>query len=346
MKKSLLLLSAMGLAGAACAQSSVTLFGIVDATIAHGSGSIAKRTQLSRGGYNTNRLGFRGVEDLGGGLSAHFWIEAGINVDDGTGQATNTNNQASGGAGQGALTFNRRATVGIAGPWGDFRAGRDLTPQYWGYLGGDPFGNVGVGASVNFTSAITGVTTVRASNSLGYFSPDFAGFKVNAMHYRGENASSVANSDDGTGTGIRLAYARGPFSAGIGYGRTDYLAGDVVQRNINAQWNFGVAKVVGDLNRDRAGTLTAKGGSLGVSVPVGVGEVKAAYSSHRTDAVGKPEAKKLAIGYVHNLSKRTALYGTYARVRNSGGSAVALNGATTAANASSSGFDLGLRHSF
>lgn len=117
MKKSLLLLSAMGLAGAACAQSSVTLFGIVDATIAHGSGSIAKRTQLSNGGYNSNRLGFRGVEDLGGGLSAHFWLEAALAVDDGQGGATNSNNQASGTgaatAGRQGLTFSRRSTVGI-----------------------------------------------------------------------------------------------------------------------------------------------------------------------------------------------------------------------------------------
>ena len=54
----------------------------------------------------------------------------------------------------------------------------------------------------------------------------------------------------------------------------------------------------------------------------------------------------MAIGYVHNLSKRTAVYGTYARVKNSGGSTVSLNGATTAANQSSSGIDIGLRHSF
>lgn len=346
MKKQLVLLSALGLAGAACAQSSVTLFGIVDAAIAHGSGSIADRTQVTRNGQSANRLGFRGVEDLGGGLSAHFWLEAGVNVDDGSGQATSTNNQASGSAGQGALTFNRRATVGIAGPWGEFRAGRDLVPQYFAFVLGDPFGNLGVGSAVNYTANINGATSTRASNSLAYFSPNFAGFRANLMHYRGENASNSVTSDDGTGTGIRVAYARGPFSAGLGYGRTEYAAGDVVQRNIDAQWNFGVAKVIGDVNRDKAGAITAKGASVGVIVPVGVGEVKAGYSFHKTDAAGDPEAKKLAIGYVHHLSKRTAVYATYARVRNSGGSTVSLNGATTAANESSSGFDLGLRHSF
>jgi len=344
-------LSAIGFAGAACAQSSVTLFGIVDATLAFGKGSIADRTQLSRGGYNTPRLGFRGTEDLGGGMSAGFWLEAGVNTDDGTGGATNTNNQANGGAiagiggGQG-LTFARRATVHLAGPWGEFRLGRDYTPQYWGLIGGDPFGNVGVGAAVNYTSNITGVTTVRASNALHYLSPSFAGFKAQLMHYRGENASNAVNDDDGTGNGIRLAYASGPFSAGVGYGRTEYAAGDVVQRNIDAQWNFKVAKLVGDINRDKVGSLTAKGFAVGVVVPVGAGELKAGYSFHETDAAGDPEAKKLAIGYVHNLSKRTAVYATYARLKNSGGANFSLNGASTAPNDSSSGFDLGLRHSF
>lgn len=346
MKKQLVLLSALGLAGMASAQSSVTIFGVVDATLAHGSGSVANRTQMLRGGLTTPRLGFRGVEDLGGGMSAHFWLESGMNTDDGTGGTTNTNNQSTGTSGGGGMTFARRATVGLAGAWGEVRAGRDYTPQYWGFIGGDPFGNVGVGASINYTASITGVTTVRASNSIGYFSPKMGGFSVNLMHYRGENASNTATADDGTGTGIRLAYANGPFSAGVGYGRTEYAAGDVVQRNIDAQWNFGVAKVLADINRDKAGSITAKGASLGVVVPVGVGELKAAYSIHKTDAAGNPEAKKVAVGYVHNLSKRTAVYATYAHVSNDGGSAQALNGSTTAPNSSSKGFDLGVRHSF
>lgn len=352
MKKQLLLLSALGMAGMASAQSSVTIFGIVDATIAHGSGSIADRTQLSRGGYNTPRIGFRGVEDLGGGLSAHFWLEAGANTDDGTGGATNTNNQASGGAlagmnGSQGLTFARRSTVGLAGSWGEVRAGRDYTPQYRNLVDGDPFGNVGAGASINYTAAITGVTTVRASNMLEYFTPKMGGFSVHLAHYRGENASNVATEDDGTGSGIRIAYANGPLSAGLGYGRTKYAAGDVVQSNVNAGWNFKVAKIVGTYSDDENGATEAKGGSIGISAPVGAGEVKAAWSVYKITAAGTDrEGKKLAVGYVHNLSKRTAVYTTFAQVKNSGGASFALNGASTAANTTSRGFDLGIRHSF
>jgi predicted porin len=350
MKKTLVLLYAMGLAGAACAQSSVTIFGIVDATLSRGTGSISNRTSMTRGGYYSNRIGFRGVEDLGGGMSAGFWLEAGLNPDDGTGVVSNTNNQASGtpasiGGAQG-LTFSRRATVSLAGAWGELRLGRDYTPQYFNLLNGDPFYNTGVGASINSTAAITGVTEVRASNSVVYFTPKFGGFVVHVDHYLGENPSGTATSNDGTGTGIRVSYDNGPLSGGLAFSRTAYAAGDVKQNNVNLNYDFGVVKVLATYNSDRNGTISAKGYDVGAVVPVGVGNLKAAFSRQRTDAVGNPTAKKFALGYDYSLSKRTILYATLARVTNSGGSAQALNGAVTAPNGSSNGFDTGIRHSF
>ncbi|AEF88682.1 putative porin precursor transmembrane protein [Delftia sp. Cs1-4] len=346
-KPSLLVLSLTALSGAAFAQSSVTLFGVVDANIGYGSGSVASRTSLSGSGLNSNRLGFRGTEDLGGGLAASFWLEAGFNVDTGTGLSTNTNNQASGVTPAGGLTFNRRSTVSLSGPWGEVRMGRDYTPQYWnlGYM--DVFGNVGAGSALPATIPITGPTAVRASNSIGYLSPKvLGGFAVQVAHYRGENASGAANSGDGTGGGVRLTYDNGPLTAGLGWGRTKYAAGDTYQRNVLLGWDFGVAKLYGGYSRDAAGSVNATGHSLAVSVPVGVGEFKAGYSRYKTDAAGSPDAKKLAIGYVHNLSKRSALYATLAHVTNSGGSAHALNGSITAPNGSSRGVDLGFRHAF
>lgn len=121
----------------ALAQSSVTLFGVVDATFSYGraggAGAASKR-QLGNSGLLPSRVGVRGTEDLGGGVNASFWLEAGFSPDNGTGLATNLNNQASGGAlpglngGQG-LTFNRRSTVSLAAHWGELRLGRDYTPQ-------------------------------------------------------------------------------------------------------------------------------------------------------------------------------------------------------------------------
>jgi predicted porin len=357
MKKSLIALAVLAsFAGVASAQSSVTLFGIVDATLAHGSGSASNKTQLTNSGYNSSRLGFRGTEDLGGGMSASFWLEAGLNNDDGQGAATNSNNQATGAgaavAGRQGLTFNRRSTVSLAGGWGELRLGRDYTPQFWNLTVFDPFGTNGVGTTQTLNSIITGVTAVRASNSIGYFLPgNLGGFYGQVQYYLGENNSNVANKDDGTGYGLRLGFANGPFNVALGLSRTKYAAGDVQQNNIAGQWDFGVAKLMGEYSFDKNEAVTSgkgKGYLIGGLIPVGAGEIRLAYSRYKVElAAATPTAKKYAIGYDYNLSKRTVLYATYAHVSNSGGSGQALNGATlTSPNDSSSGYDFGIRHAF
>lgn len=344
MKKHLVPFLATGLACVAHAQSSVTLFGVVDATFTRGTGSVSDRTQLSRGGLTSNRFGLRGVEDLGGGLSAGFWLEGGFNVDDGTIGTTSTNNQTTGSA---TGMFGRRSTVSLSGQWGEVRLGRDLLPQYRNLVDGDVFGNVGVGTSINYQATIATPVQVRASNMVQYLSPKWGNVSLNVGHYRGENPSGTPTADDGTGTGLRLSYAAEKFSVAIGASSTAYATGDITQRNINGQWNAGFAKLVATYGRDRAGATRARGGSVGMVVPVGPGNAKIGYSQYQiTTGAVEREAKKLAIGYVHNLSKRTAVYGTLARIRNSGGANFALNGAATGANRSSSGVDIGLSHSF
>jgi predicted porin len=291
-------------------------------------------------------------------MSASFWLEAGLNNDDGRGAATNTNNQASGGAAAGingsqGLTFNRRSTVSLAGNWGELRLGRDYTPQFWNLTVFDPFGTNGVGTSQILNSIITGVTAVRASNSIGYFLPrNLGGFYGQAQYYTGENPAGGVGfgRDDGKGIGARLGFASGPFNVAIGLSRTHYLAGDVHQNNIAGQWDFGVAKLMAQYERDENGTVDGTGWLIGGLIPVGAGEIRAAYSRYTTDTniagAADPRTNKFALGYVHNLSKRTAIYTTWATVRNKGGAAQSLNGTTTAANNSSSGLDLGIRHSF
>ncbi len=352
MKKLVLGAAVLATTGIAAAQSSVTLFGVIDTDLAIGRGTIANRTQLSNSGNATSRLGFRGVEDLGGGLAASFWLESALNTDNGSGGTTNTNNQSTGTSGGGGLTFARRATVSLVGGWGEVRLGRDYTPQYWNLYFADPFGNVGVGlpmpATYNFTG-FTGSTGVRASNTITYFLPDarLGGFFGSIQYYLGENASNAgATKDDGRGGGIRFGYASGPFYAAIASGRTDYAAGDTRQSNAVATWDFKLAKIGAQISRDKNGPLTGKGWLLGGWVPVGAGQILASYSRYETTAPGHPEGKKVALGYVHYLSKRTAVYGTWARLKNGGGAAIGLNGAITAANGSSSGLDLGVRHSF
>jgi len=89
---------------------------------------------------------------------------------------------------------------------------------------------------------------------------------------------------------------------------------------------------MGTYSSDRLGAVKARGGSLGVTAPLGVGELRAGYSQYRiASGITNPTTNKLAFGYVHNLSKRTALYTSYAGVGNSRGATQALNGAATGA---------------
>lgn len=357
MKKIFLSTALLVASGLAAAQSSVTLFGIVDATLQHGSGSVAKRTQLGSGGNSSSRIGFRGVEDLGGGMSASFWLEAAVLADSGAGGPTSTNNQPSGtpaslGGAQG-LTFARRSTVSLAGGWGELRLGRDFSTHYYRYVY-DPYGNNGVGASQTFVGAPT-TQINRVSNQIAYHLPKNLGGIYGLVEYHlGENASNAgATKDDGNGGGVRLGWSKGPFDISMTHARTSYAStatiGDITSSTIGARYDFNAFSVMGQYVRDKVDTiagLTGRGGNVAGIWRVGAGEVKAMWSQYGTTAAGQPEAKKLSLGYVHNLSKRTAVYGHYARVRNSGGATTALNGSITGANQSSSGFDLGVRHSF
>jgi predicted porin len=362
MKKSLIALAVLAsAAGAASAQSSVTLFGIVDAAVQRVSNSGgASVTRLTQGAYNSSRLGFRGVEDLGGGNSASFWLEAGLNNDSGQGQNTNLNNQSTGASGGGGLTFNRRSTVSLAGGWGELRLGRDYTPQFWNLTVFDPFGTVGVGTNQLLNSNSI-PTAVRASNSIGYFLPaNIGGIYGQVQYYMGENANNVANKDDGTGYGLRLGWANGPFDVALATSKTKYLAGDAEQSNLAGSWNAGFAKIEAMYAWDKAvglggaptaaGVVKGRGWLVGGLVPVGAGEVRLAYEQYKVDTAGAdPKATKLALGYVHNLSKRTAIYVTAARVSNKNGSAISVFPGVVgnpAVDQNSTGYDLGIRHSF
>jgi predicted porin len=362
MKKSLIALAVLAMAGTASAQSSVTLFGVVDAAVQHvrHEGG-ASGTRMTQGQNTRSNFGLRGTEDLGGGMAASFWLEADIAVDDGTGGSTSLDNRGATGGGTTGLVFNARSTVSLSGGWGELRLGRDYTPAFRSISAFDPFGTRGSGTNqlLNSSSALANsFTNVRASNSIGYFLPAMGGVYGELKYWLGEAASNAVGpaptladiSDDGKGAGIRLGYASGPFNVAIAYDRTEYASGDFKQANIGGSWDFGMAKVMAVVARDESGSTEGKGWEIGTIVPVGAGNIKASFARYRTDiGATEPTAKKLALGYVHNLSKRTAVYVTYARVKNSGGSnAPVQRGAfgNPGINGSSTGYDLGLKHSF
>ena len=339
-----------GTGAGAVTSSNVTLFGVVDAAVAWGDGSVNSNTRLVSGANTASRLGFRGVEDLGGGLGAGFWLEMGVNADDGTGQASNSNNQPSGaGVGGAGVSFNRRSTVSLMGDWGELRLGRDFVATFRNRDQVDPFSTSGVGDNQADAGSIVGVTSTRASNMIGYFLPAhrLGGFFGEAQYYMGENAGN----SDGDGFQARLGWAGGNFGIAGAYGKTKYTQsatiGDTEVWNVGVHYDFGFARLSAGYYDDRvkqAVERKATGYLVGAVVPFGASVFKASFSSYDIKDTGA--TRKLALGYQYNLSKRTAAYATYAHVDNRGQAAVGLNGSTTEPGKNSDGVDIGLKHSF
>lgn len=408
MRTPIFAIGAMACAALANAQSSVTVFGVVDTSVSAVSNRSERvwstvptlnsltqpgvmrtsRTGLNNSAYVPSRLGLRGVEDLGGGLSAGFWLEGALGTDDGSGAAG------------GALNFQRRSTVSLAGSWGELRLGRDYKPTFWNYSVFDPFLANGAGMQLTYRSALDLESSlVRSSNSVGYFlPPGIGGFYGQAMYgfheqtKAGEGQQGALNDNcrGGRYVGGRLGYANGPLDVAVAYGEqlntSSWRLGsdtDASNGNIAGSYDFGAAKLFGNYTRVKVRTSYAavaplvnpstsmRGVMVGVLVPVGVGQIRAAYSRVRvaTEQNGPapltpafqnavPEAGQLSLGYIHNLSKRTSVYGTVAWIRNRNGAAYSAgSGNITAPWVTSSagvaylagrsmGYDLGIRHTF
>jgi predicted porin len=424
MNKTFVALATLAMAGSASAQSSVTIFGVVDAGISSSSNSAqdlngptflnpayvnrgtvkTSRTELRHSGYNTSRFGFRGTEDLGGGLAASFWLEAPITNDDGQ---------------QGISTFARRSTVSLSGGFGEVRLGRDYSPSFWNDSVFDPFGVTGVGTNLIHTAFngsfaafgptvtqvagftnVTGNSSVRNSNSVGYFLPaNIGGFYGQVMYAFHENTKydpgtstppgvaatgvvnqgTVAMTQAGRYVGGRFGYLNGPLDLAIAYGSTtvggNFFAGTanyLRTTSLGASYDFGPIKLFGEAARSKRKTeydvtplgggvpdVDLKGYLIGATVPVGPGLIRVAYSAVKYDynqplsMAADPKANKFALGYVHNLSKRTALYATVARARNKNGASLTVAGppffntpAGVFTPKTSTGYDFGIRHAF
>lgn len=343
--KPLALACALAAAHAAQAQSGVSIGGTVDAAMNHSKGSLTSRTQMISGGNATSKLIFRGREDLGDGHYANFWLESGFSANNGNGMAVPNNNQRPVTATQG-LSFNRRSYVGLGGNWGEIRAGRDWSPSYETFTGRfDPFA-LSIGLGMNYAVGIDR-NAIRNNNAIVYVTPQlFDAVTVNLQHWRGEGTTDAATDDDGTGSGVRLSYDRGPILAGAVYMKTKFAAGDAIYRDIAGAYNFGPVRLSFNVNRNQQAALRQKGYLIGLTAPFGATELKLSYSALRANTAGDPKASKIALGVVHNLSKRTAVYGTVARISNDNGAAYAFTGSTTAANASARAAEVGVRHNF
>jgi len=257
MKRTALALACTGLAaaGTACAQSSVTLYGLVDAGVEYVShaGPNGSAVKLTSGGKNTSRWGIRGSEDLGGGLKAVFNLESGIAIDTGRLDTDNT-------------LFDRRAVVGLSNQYGQIVMGRTFTTTYDFMLPFDPMGyapNYSWATSSTATGGRKDGMFTRASNAIRY-DGNFGALKLGATVALGEVAgsfSSAAKYDVGVG------YNSGNFAAaltwdrqnGAGSGTTPADTTDYIQGiHAGASYDFGNVKLfAGYRNYKKAFTTNA-----------------------------------------------------------------------------------------
>ena len=361
-EKSFIVALAALAATASFAQSSVTIWGVVDAAVGSykaNDGTTATKMTTSR--LSSSQLGFRGTEDLGGGLKAGFWLEAGLDNDSGLGQATSTNNQTATTAG--GLSFNRRSTLDLSGNFGAIRLGRDYTPDFWSKTVFDPFGTLGVGAASNLNqSGVNAATAARASNGVSYlygFAPNAGssvgagGLSVQVTVAQGENTSGTATAKDGNYSGARLGYINGPMSVAVATGTTKRIAvQDDKVTNIAGSYNLGVANLIAQSNTNKTGdnSVNNQTNLIGAKIPMGAGYIPVSFISYKStgSASNGYKANQFAIGYVHNLSKRTAAFATYSSLKNKEGAKFNVSGAPAGAlaNGTSSGTEIGLRHTF
>lgn len=373
-----LLVAAIGgvvLAGAAQAQSNVTLYGKIDEALQIAKTPNGTLSNLA-GSESGTRWGLKGSEDLGGGLSAIFQLESGFNADTG--------------AGQGNL-FNRISTVGLKGNFGTFELGRKDTPLFNVLDMADPFGS-STSASLQYSLWASGAPSLTAAsiNSRGYdrrfqngflyTTPNFGGFTAQALYSLGEN-NTVNGSEDSRGNvaGLSLIYANGPAYLGYAYNRaqadssvgTGSLAGIVTgvtphkYQALAGSYDFSVVKLYGAYYSDKQNNKSLSTPAVNalskidqrvywfsVSAPVGaMSSVAATVGKVNDKTSSDQDAKQWGLGYFYNLSKRTYLYGTYGSINNKN-IAAGLPLVTTSANGltnnsgKSGAYDLGIVHKF
>jgi len=347
MKKSLLALAVLGaFAGVASAQSSVTVYGIVDASIVsmdNGATTNGRVTRMDSGRDSASRIGFKGVEDLGNGLKATFLLENGFSADAGTLATANS-------------LFSRLSYVGLEGNFGGVRLGRQNAPIKTALDVIDPFANAGMAGSIDYfgysTAAGEATTPERVSNQIVYLSPKFGGFSGSASYTFGEvRGRNSANR----GYGAQLGYANGPLNVQFGYADNNgSIAGDNDTKNtlLGATYAFGAVKLHGGYKDTKVqatvgGADVAKVHSylVGVTVPFGASTVRASYIRNDVRNTTNTDSQAFALSYSYALSKRTSLYTTYVGSHNDSGSDMGVVDAGTLGQ-NSSGIAFGVKHTF
>jgi len=377
MKKSLLALAvAAALPAVAQAQSNVTLYGIIDASVewsnaaansaaasaAAGTPALNGKStiRVNSGHWNSSRLGVRGVEPLGNsGMAAIFGIEHRFQVDTGAIQS----GQAVGGAPYTALQagsfWNGVAFGGLRTGMGEITLGRQYTPSFYAMIAPDWTGNSGynnwAGPTVATSVAATGTSAiyglVRADNSVMWTSPTIGGLQVRAMWAPGAaaynsaevvNAANVARSN-GSGDLHALAgvWRMGKLMATGSYTKFDTQTAHQDVWTVAAGYDFGAFGLSLGYSDMSLATFNVTSKLLSAYVNVGAsGKVFANVSQIDQSTTG--DGLQIGLTYLQNLSNRTAVYAAFGRNDNSG-----YGPSTTLGNESGKNrVSVGLRHMF
>ncbi|MDR3368274.1 porin [Rhodoferax sp.] len=345
MKKSLIALAVLAASGAAMAQSSVTLYGILDGFLGSSTTENAvnktaasvTQTVLNSGSVNGTRWGMKGTEDLGGGLSTIFDLQSGFGIDTGAAQ-------------QSGLLFGREAFVGLSGGFGTVVFGRVSLPFYDNEGMNDAMLNSSVSAQSNVMrtannwgpnvfdkNALTGYA-LRGDNAVRYSTPNMSGFVGTFAYTLNEKTQSIAPQGNGNGGEIAsasLVYAAGPVSgvlayqketpyqpAGVGAAGTAYAGTNASDRSylrLSGQYDFGmiIAKAgygrVDNVNfiQDAKTNEYQLGLDYKASAALVLSGGIASSKDDATATIGELKRTAFTLGGKYVMSKRTFLYGGY-----------------------------------
>ena len=353
MKKSLIAIAALAAAGAAAAQSSVTMYGQVNTGYEHSKTDITiggvKTTTKTTGFQNdrvkTSRLGFKGEEALGNGLSATFALEMGF--DSANGEFADS-------------AFNRKATVGLKGAFGEVRIGKDSTPM-------NEFD--GSFKAIDRTTTLAKQVAGRDASWEGrptglFYNGSFSGVNVSAAigndSERVKTAGVTTGKQDTAVYGLGLGYNGGAWAVGAAVQLdtektlSALSSGDVKKTNygVGASYDFNVAKVYGQYEggqyKNKASTVADKYSydqfAIGVSAPFGATTLSAEYAYNKAkDTAGavstKYKGNVFAVQAEYAFSKRTSLVARAGQVAN-------WKNKTTNDKSSTQEYTVGLRHKF
>lgn len=317
MKKSLIALAVLAAAGAASAQSSVTLYGVVDASIGNIKDTLSatatkitdRQNTVDSSSMRNSRWGVKGSEDLGNGLKANFVLEQGFMTDTGAVSATK---------GHGGTTdgFNREANVGVSGNFGAVKLGR----VYSAYDDARALTNNTADHNFAATRDVWNTTgskdyNIRFDNAVRFDSAVYNGFSGAVAYGFGENKET--GKDANNIFALHVKYVNGPLAVAYAHQNEKQQTVDSNKFNlIGASYDFGVAKLTGSYNKVKAAASVEDSEyQIGVSAPVGPVILYAGYAHAKSEKAGDDSKSH---GYdllaVYPLSKRTDLYGGYKSV--------------------------------